>query len=188
MLNHLEKDLVQYHQLLITRGCSGWNLMELLGKAINSDRSSRHQASWKKIGNGSKTEMSIRDIEPSQRLHIKSGAVKEGRLALDGPRMSRFNGDFSAIGIALQSYTDNIIAVIYEKMDCASGKKHQYQVAYVNPATIRPDHASWQKRGKSYQHTNRHQVRLSLRPSESWRLRWRIPLALVEQEAPFIIA
>lgn len=187
MLQHLKRNLESYHELFDGGRCSGWELEELVVKAIKSDTQAQHQVYWKEAGHDDKADILVRTNGQEHSIQIKSGEVKANRLVLSGHRFGRFNGDLNQITRYLAAKTDNMLSIAYERVDDDRGRQHIYQVSYVRINTIKPDKTGWDKKGKSIFQLNRFDVRLSLHPTMSWQIWWRIPIELVEQEEPFII-
>ena len=187
MLQHLKRNLERYHELFDGGRCSGWELEEQIVKAIKSDTQAQHQVFWKEAGHDDKADILVRTNGQEYSIQIKSGEVKANRLALSGHRFGRFEGNLQQITQYLSAKSDNMISVAYERVDDDRGRQHIYQVSYVRINSIKPDNANWERKGKSYFQLNRYDVRLSLYPSMSWQVWWRIPIHLVEQEEPFII-
>ncbi len=187
MLQQLYRNLEKYHELFDGGRCSGWELEEILVKAIKSDTQAQHQVFWEESGHDDKADIRIRTNGEEYPIQIKSGEVKNSRLVLSGHRFSRFEGDLKKITEYLIAKSDNMISVPYEKVDDDRGRQHIYQVSYLRINSLKPNSPQWETKGKTLYHTNHYGVRISLHPSMSWQVWWRIPIPLIEQEEPFII-
>lgn len=174
MLQSLEKDLKKFHELFQEGRCQAWQLEELIAKAIRSDFSKNESVTWK--GNGHDIGCDI-IINGKHRMQIKSGTIKKENLILSGYRLGRFKGDFKAITHFLNQNSYFLVAVPYHTEECQLGKKHIYQLFYIdsNILTI-DDYKKWKQDKSSYKHINKYGVELSIRPSMSWQIWWKVPL------------
>ncbi|MXX50042.1 MAG: hypothetical protein F4Z39_03175 [Chloroflexi bacterium] len=123
-------------------------------------------------------------------LQIKSGKVaKRNRsLTLSGHRLGRFKGDLAAISRYLNDSPGQLLSVPYEKIDDEAGRKHVYQIVYVNSRVMGALNGNaWAKKGAAWAQTNRFGVEFSLRPSMSWQIWWTIPDRHLDKSQKFII-
>ena len=188
MLQRYERDLGKYHDMFSGGRCQGWEQEELIVAAIKSDTAAHHHVIWKEGGHDDQSDMVVRTDEDEHYIQIKSGEVKAGKLVLSGHRLGRFKGNLHNITDYLLSKKDNIISVAYRKVDDEKGRKHVYQVRYVERGLLNEISADgWEKKNGSYIQVTEKGVRLSLHPSMSWQIWWRIPIGLVLHEPPFTI-
>lgn len=188
MQQHFRHQLEQFHQLFSAERCSGWQLEEMLFRAIQSDNNAQHHAFWREGGHDDLADIRVRINGDTHLLQIKSGSVKGGYLTLSGHRLGRFNGDFRQITAYLNRNSAEIISVPHRKEDNEHGVQHIYRIAYVaveHLTHLQP--GEWKERGKTWEQTNRYGVIFSLRPSMSWQIWWRIPETLVEQLPEMVI-
>ena len=184
MLQHFRRSLRQYHRLFSAGRCSGWQLEELIYRAIQSDNAAQHHAQWTERGHDDKADIRVTDRDRRYDLQIKSGEIKRGMLVLSGHRLTRFNRDFSAITQYLAGARNEIVAVPYRRVDNEEGRKHIYRLAYVNRQLLTDlDTDAWKQKGKQWVQENRYGVRFSLHPSMSWQIWWRIPESQVQLTA-----
>ena len=191
MLQNFGHSLRRFHDLFSGGRCDGWQLEELLVKAIQSDMQSQHNVFWQGGSHDDKADMRVRTNGEIHPLQIKSGRVqgkRDPKLVLSGHRLGRFSGDFSAIADYLNRRTANIISVPYGQIDDERGRRHIYTVSYVDIEHLQGVSAdAWTKSGASWTQTNPSGVVLSLNPSMSWQVWWRIPVGLIHETAPIVI-
>ena len=191
MLQNFERSLQRFHDLFSGGRCDGWQLEELLVKAIQSDMQSQHSVFWQGGSHDDKADMRVRTNGEIHPLQIKSGRVQGKRapkLVLSGHRLGRFSGDLSAITDYLNRGTANIISVPYSQTDDERGRQHSYTVSYVDAERLQGVNAAeWIKSGASFTQTNPSGVVLSLNPSMSWQIWWRIPVHLIHETPPIVI-
>ena len=188
MQQHLRQDLERYHALFSAGRCSGWELEELIFRAIQSDNRAQNHAFWKEAGHDDEADIRVRVNGETHLLQIKSGAIRAGFLTLSGHRMGRFEGDFRRITEYLNSITADIISVPYRKIDDDAGRHHIYRVVYADAEVLTGLSAdAWREHGQSWIQTNGHGVEFSLRPTMSWQIWWRIPEGLLEQTDDMVI-
>ncbi len=188
MLQRLKKDLGKYHDLFTADRCKGWEQEELIVAAIKSDTSAQHHVFWKEAGHDSEADIRVKANNQVYPIQIKSGQEKAGHLVLSGHRLGRFDGDFDAITNFLKSTEANIISVAYKQINNRQGRQHRYQVSYVGIDLLRNlSPKQWRPSGKAFEQINADGVQFSIRPSMSWQIWWKIPLALVKQETPFLL-
>jgi len=190
MQQNLRQNLDRYHQLFSGGRCSGWELEELIFKAIQSDNSAQHHAFWREAGHDDAADIRVRVNGTTYNLQIKSGRVgkRDGSLTLSGHRLGRFQGNLVAISNYLNDSPGQLLAVPYEKIDDDAGRKHIYQIIYVNSEVmVGLEGDAWTKQGTSYAQTNQFGVRFSLRPSMSWQIWWVIPEQHLDMTDKFVI-
>ena len=191
MLQDFESSLRKFHDLFGGGRCDGWQLEELLVRAIQSDTRAQHNVFWQEGGHDDKADMRVRTNGDTHPLQIKSGRIdgkRAPKLVLSGHRLSRFNGDFDAMTAYLNDRTANILSVPYRQINDDRGRQHIYTVSYVDVELLQglqPD--KWNKRGASYHQTNPAGVALSLTEKMSWQVWWRIPVGLIYETPPIII-
>lgn len=175
MLQNLEKDLKKFHELFQGGRCQAWQLEELIAKAIRSDFSRSESVVWK--GNGHDIGCDI-IVNQKHEIQIKSGTLKKEKLILSGHRLGRFEGDFEKITDFLNQNTYLLVAVPYHKKECHLGKTHTYQIFYIDSKILKiDDYTKWQKYKGTYKCVNEYSVELSISPSMSWQIWWKIPLS-----------
>lgn len=191
MIQSFEHSLRRFHDLFSGGRCDGWQLEELLVKAIQSDMQSQHNVFWQGGSHDDKADMRVRTNGETHPLQIKSGRVqgkRDPKLVLSGHRLGRFSGDLAAITDYLNRRTANIISVPYAQIDDDRGRQHIYTVSYVDIEHLQGvNAAAWTKSGASWTQTNPSGVVLSLNPSMSWQVWWRIPVGLIHETEPIVI-
>ena len=191
MLQDFERSLQRFHDLFSGGRCDGWQLEELLVKAIQSDMQSQNSVFWQGGSHDDKADMRVRTNGEIHPLQIKSGRVqgkRDPKLVLSGHRLGRFDGDLSAITDYLNRGTANIVSVPYSQVDDERGREHRYTVSYVDAERLQGVNAdAWIKSGASFTQTNPSGVVLSLNPSMSWQVWWRIPVHLIHETPPIVI-
>lgn len=188
MQQSFRQDLERYHTLFSAGRCSGWELEELIFRAIQSDNRAQHHAFWKEAGHDDEADIRVRTNGETHLLQIKSGAIRAGFLTLSGHRLGRFEGNFQRITQYLNNITADIISVPYRKIDDDTGRHHIYRIVYADSEILTHLRANaWQQHGQSWVQTNRHGVEFSLRPTMSWQIWWRVPEALLEQTDDIVI-
>ena len=171
MVQHFRQDLERYHALFSAGRCSGWELEELIFRAIQSDNNAQHHAFWKEAGHDDEADIRVRTNGETYLLQIKSGAIRGGFLTLSGHRLGRFNGNFRQITTYLNDVTADIISVPYRKVDDDDGRHHIYRIMYADAARLTGLRANgWAEHGRAWEQINRHGVVFSLRPSMSWQI------------------
>jgi len=143
-----QRNLHKYHELFDGGRCSGWELEELLFKAIQSDSTAQHYATWTEAGHDDQADIQVRVNDNVHPLQIKSGTVKRGYLRLSGYRLGRFKGAFEKITEYLNNNKSEILSVPYRKVDDDTGRHHIYQIIYVDSAylhELKPE--QWKKSG-----------------------------------------
>lgn len=185
MIQTLESLLKKYHDLFSGGRCSGWELEELVVKAIKSDTIANHHVKWREGGHDYKEDINITINGKSHSIQIKSGTTqsRNNSLVLSGNRLGRFNGKFDEITDFLNDKKDDIISIPYKVIDDEHGRTHKYQLIYIDVHIITGiTEAGWQKKGQQYIQQTENGVSFSLRPSMSWQIWWTIPLHLLEQK------
>ena len=181
MEQHLEADLRQYHSLFDGDRCSGWELEELIVRAIRSDTTAQHLPRWTEAGHDDEADILVRTNGKEYPVQIKSGKIVKDNLVLSGHRLGRFQGVLEDVSEYLNSAEANIIAVPYRKTDDEAGRHHEYTICYVPIRLLREaDGSAWEKHGAQYRQTTGANVEYSLRPSMSWQIWWKIPVSLIE--------
>jgi len=174
MLQNLEKDLIKFHELFQGGRCQAWQLEELIAKAIRSDFSKSDSVVWK--GNGHDIGCDI-IVNKEHEIQIKSGTIKKENLILSGHRLGRFKGDFKQITEFLNKNSYLLVSVPYSNKECQNGKTHIYQIFYIDSKILKVDsYKEWKEYKTSYICTNKFGVELSIRPSMSWQIWWKIPI------------
>lgn len=188
MQQHLRQDLERYHDLFDAGRCSGWELEELIFRAIQADNRAQHHAFWQEAGHDDEADIRVRVNGGVHLLQIKSGAIRAGYLTLSGHRLGRFGGDLGQITAYLNRNSAEVISVPYRKVDDANGRHHHYQIVYADVQHLTGLRANqWERAGASWRQTNRHGVLFSLTPSMSWQIWWKIPERLLEIGAEMVI-
>ena len=175
----------KYHELFFGGRCQGWELEELIVKAIKSDTRSQHQVFWKEGGHDDKEDIRVKTNGSEHKLQIKSGKIginkeKEKTLVLSGYRLGRFGGNLNEITFYLNNHTANLISIECEIKENEKGRQFIYQIYYVDIKHLKLKNDDWQTKGKQYIQINEHGVCFSLRPSLSWQIWWAIPVKLLE--------
>ncbi len=190
MTQRLRRDLGRYHDLFSAKRCSGWELEELIHRAILSDNSAQHHSRWKEAGHDTEADIEVSVNGDIHRLQIKSGKLVKNNLVLSGHRLGRFNGSLAGISNYLndQCRKTEILAVPHHTIDDESGRRHCYQIAYVDAFCLGGLRSgAWHKHGKQYRQINEHGVLFSLRPSMSWQIWWHIPLHAIDLSERFCV-
>ena len=81
--------------------------------------------------------------------------------------------DFIEINKFLSEVETVIISVPTRK------KTFDYLIYEIEPSLLKPS-KEWEKKGKSFYQVNSNNVRLSISPSMSWQIWWRIPLDILD--------
>lgn len=189
MLQHLEKNLIEFHKLFQGGRCQAWQLEELVAKAINSDFNAIDKAFWK--GNGHDIEADI-SVGPFK-ISVKSGTIKKNkqkqeRLVISGHRLGRFEGNLDLISEFLNSNEYLLISVPYFTTESENGKQHSYQLIYMNADILKPSiwQTKYSKKNKDkisqYYSINELNVLCSVNPSMSWQVWWEIPMQIIKNE------
>lgn len=181
MEQNLESNLRRYHDLFDGGGCKGWELEELIVKAIQSDTPAQHLPQWVESGHDDKADIVVKVKDENHNLQIKAGQQKvpANRLMLSGYRLGRFGADLAKISQYLNNTNADIISVSYRKIDDDKGRHHIYDLRYLPVVYLHDIHPNeWKERGAQKVQENEHGVEFSLRPSMSWQIWWSIPLEL----------
>ncbi len=181
MRQQLKQFITQYHHLFDGGRCSGWELEELIVKAIKADTQAQHHVLWKEGGHDDKADIVIHTSDVDYKVQVKSGQFDKKNIVLSGHRLGRFKGDLKAISDYLNSSEANIISVPYYKKEDSGGRKHVYKLCYVDVKNL---HGliddNWKKKKTVYEQVNEAGVVFSLYPSMSWQIWWRIPITAIE--------
>ena len=189
MLQKLNRDLGKYHELFAGGRCSGWELEELIMKAIQSDTQAQHQIRWQEAGHDDLADITVIVDETTHPLQIKSGRIKNQKLTLSGHRLGRFADDFNALTNYLNANSANIVTVPYHQINDQHGRKHCYKICYVDVSHLTGISANgWVEKGKQFVQANNVGVHFSLRPSMSWQIWWEIPIHLLHTTDEFCIS
>ena len=181
MLQNLSGFLKKYHDLFSGGRCSGWELEELVVKAVQSDTQKNHHIQWKEGGHDFNEDIQVKTNGETHSIQIKSGQIRNSHLIISGNRLGRFEKDFKQITNFLNTKKDNIISIPYQVTDDEKGRTHHYKIAYIDVDLIRGiKQTKWEKKGKQYIQINTKGVEFSLRPSMSWQIWWKIPLSSIE--------
>ena len=176
----------RYHDLFSGGRCQGWELEELIVKAIKDDTGAQHQVFWREAGHDDKADIKVVS-DKEYLIQIKSGRLKEVGLILSGYRLGRFKGDLVQMTDYLNNLPADFIAVPYSQEDADQGRKHIYEICYVGKNDLQHlDANRWQQvkgrqGGLTYSQTNALGVELKLHPSMSWQVWWTIPYSIVER-------
>ena len=187
MIQSLESFLREYHKLFSGGRCSGWELEELIVKAIKTDTQANHHVKWREGGHDFKEDIWIRTNGEFHSIQIKAGSANKEHLIISGHRLGRFEGDFNKITDFLNSKKDNIISVPYNMTDDERGRLHHYKIAYIDVDIIQGiQKDKWLEQGRQYLQKNKRGVEFSLRPSMSWQIWWKIPLSSIDLKDLFV--
>lgn len=188
MEQHFRQSLARYHELFDGNRCKGWELEELIVKAIRSDTTANHLPRWQEAGHDDRADIVVRTNGAVHSVQVKSGQIKAKQdvLTLSEHRLGRFKGDLRAITEYLNNREADIIAVPYRQDESDEGRKHIYRVCYVPVTVIKGvDAHGWVKKGAQYQARNGDGVLFSLRPSMSWQIWWTVPVSAVVADREF---
>lgn len=188
MLQHFTASLGKYHDLFMGGRCSGWELEELLVAAIKSDTQAQHHARWKEGGHDDEADITVTANGNAHFLQVKSGKITRQHITLSGHRLGRYKGNFGDLTEYLNRPKSQMVSVPCRQDDDQRGRRYVYRICYIDTAHIAGINAAdWVKHGVLYRQTNRHGVEFSLRPSMSWQIWWKIPLALTEQTDEIVV-
>lgn len=187
MLQTLRKDLQAYHGMFQGDRCSGWEMEELLVRAIKSDTTAQHHVQWREGGHDPDADIMVRTNGTTYPIQVKSGKVKRIRsmncdvLELSGYRLTRFDGNFESITDFLNNLPAPIIAIPCKKIDNNYGRVFVYRVGYIAESVltgIKKD--KWVEYGSQWRQETDKGILFSLVPRMSWQIWWKIPLQYVE--------
>lgn len=154
----LRQYLEKYHDLFDGGRCSGWELEELVFKAIQADSTAGRHATWTEGGHDDEADIRVRVNGVVHPLQIKSGEIKlvksgderSPHLVLSGHRLGRFYGNFEEMTEYLNQDRADFLAIPYRKVDDDKGRHHIYQVVYVEQSYLRHLNPSrWEKVSES---------------------------------------
>ncbi|MDE2759317.1 MAG: hypothetical protein OXH90_03325 [Paracoccaceae bacterium] len=194
MLQSFRNDLTSFHHLFTGSRCSGWQLEELIWRAINSDPATGHHALWREAGHDDQADIVVRINGRYIPLQIKSGKVTSPRrlnyqiLKISGHRLTRFEGDFERITEYLNHRPAEILSVSYRRLEDDQGLSHEYTIRHIDSEILTgliPE--NWIQQGTSHYQTNAQGVDFKLSPNMSWQIWWTIPEYLFEEGPTFII-
>lgn len=80
MLQDLESGLRKFHDLFGGGRCDGWQLEELLVRAIQSDTQAQHNVYWQEGGHDDKADMQVRTN--GERIRCKLSLAKSRESAI----------------------------------------------------------------------------------------------------------
>jgi len=184
MQQNFRQCLTEFHSLFDGGRCIGWQLEELVARAIKSDTSAHHHAIWKEGGHDIEAGIRLRTNGEEHDLQIKSGRIlkRKAFLKLSGYRLGRFEGDLVKISKFLNEDRANFVAIPYEQVNDDEGRKHIYRICYIANKYLRGvSEDGWKQKGKQWIQKNDYEVEFSLSPSMNWQIWWSIPLDLVGQ-------
>ncbi|CAJ2377242.1 MAG: hypothetical protein MPK11_08645 [Gammaproteobacteria bacterium] len=179
MVQSLERDLRKYHDLFQGGRCSGWELEELVVRAIKGDTSANHQARWRESGHDDKADIIVTANGDEHLVQVKSGQwVRKNNpvLHLSGHRLGRFEKNADAITDYLNNPVASMLAIPCKKVNDERGRTFTYEVSYISKeylVGLRAD--AWVKLAKQWKQTNEHGVEFSITGSMSWQIWWKIP-------------
>lgn len=75
MQQNFRQCLTEFHSLFDCGRCIGWQLEELVARAIKSDTSAHHHAIWKEGGHDIEADIRVRTNGEEHDLQIKSGRI-----------------------------------------------------------------------------------------------------------------
>lgn len=202
MQQTLKKDLTAYHNLFQGGRCSGWELEELLVRAINSDTTVGHHVQWTEKGHDDSADIVVSHNGLKDYMQIKSGQVNNTKfidaagdslgmfkvINISGHRLGRFKGDLTEITDYLNNRPAHILAVPCVQTDSKTGRTFVYTVSYLDMKYLTGiSDTGWTRRGKQWDQISSHGVRFSLRPSMSWQIWWSVPITLATPDPDIII-
>lgn len=188
MLQRFESDLRKFHDLFMGGRCSAWQQEELLVAAIKSDTSAQHHVVWREAGHDDEADIRVVTNGVTHLIEVKSGQIKGENLSISGHRLGRFRGDLAAITRYLNAKSANIISVSHEMVDDEDGRKHIYQLRYIEIEKLTfLDPERWERKGQRHEQTNSLGVISSLRPGMSWQIWWLIPKDLFNVQREIVI-
>lgn len=190
MVQLLRKDLGKYHELFHGGRCSGWQLEELIVSSINSDTQAQHKALWKEAGHDHEADITVVTEEGKHMIQVKSGKCTKSHLTLSGHRLGRFEGNRERITEFLNSpKAEDVLSVPYRQENGSEGRKHFYSVWYIDSVILTGlETPKWSKKGKRFVQTNDRGVIVTLNPSMSWQVWWKIPLPLIDKREQITIS
>ncbi len=182
------RGLEEFHKLFSASRCSGWQLEELIFRAIQSDNQAQHHAFWKETGHDPDADITVRVNGDYHYLQIKSGKRAKDRLTLSGNRHTRFDGDIIKITDSLNLRDFQMLSVPYRQLNNKQGRQHVYRFAYIDSSVLRGLRADgWNQQGSKWCQTNGKGVDFELVPKMSWQVWWKVPISLVELGDEMII-
>lgn len=187
MCEQLQKYLEQYHKLFKHCRCRSEELEELIVKSIASDNHSNHKTEWKEGSHDKEKDITVFVSGRPIYLQVKSGTIKNKKLKLSGPRLTRFKGDLSRITSYINCSKTQIVAVPKMQNKDSPKNSFQYLIAYIDAKHLTGlKENKWSnklkngKKGESYMQSNNKMVEFTLSPNMSWQLWWTIPEKLID--------
>ena len=201
MRQTFQRSLEKFHMLFQRDRVAGWQLEELIFRAIKSDTQANHYVQWIRGGRGDKSDIVVTESGRTHLIQIKSGQIQNTRpalsksgtkrtphLVLSSHRMGRFDGDLAAITQYLNDKRDDMLSVSGRTEDDEQGRRFHYKIYYVAAARTQGlDPDGWQRNGSQFVQVNRFGVEVSLRPSMSWQVWFKVPLVGLASEADMVI-
>ena len=188
MTQRLWRYLDDYHKLFDGGRCSGWELEELIVKAIKDDTTAQHQVFWKEAGHDDKADIEVIN-DKKYLIQVKSGQFDKVGLMLSGYRLTRFASDFDKITDYLNNTPADCLAVPYKQTNGPKGRQHAYELHYIEKDLLQGVEADkWEEKGKQFVQTNASGVVFSLRPAMSWQIWWQIPKELLQENEGYIVS
>ena len=151
--------LKEYHKLFPNLKCKGECLEHIVAKAIGGEVLGGHDKH---------SDIKIKN----HFIQIKSGEINKGILTISGHRLTRFKNDFTKINEFLSSVESVIISVPTKK------KIFDYLIYEIDPCLLKPSKL-WNKKGKSFYQVNKKNVTLTISPSMSWQVWWKVPIEIL---------
>ena len=152
--------LKEYHKLFPNLKCKGECLEHIVAKAIGGEVLGGHDKH---------SDIKVNGFD----VQIKSGEIRKDILTISGHRLTRFKEDFNGINTFLSSIETIIISVPTKK------KTFDYLIFEIDPELLKPS-KEWTQKGKSFYQVNSNNVKLSISPSMSWQIWWKIPLEILD--------
>lgn len=171
--------------------CQGWELEELIVKAIKADTTADHLPKWHESGHDDKEDILVVVNGKSHQMQVKSGRIRSDKnkvlwLVLSGHRLGRFKVNLVDITHYLNGRTADVISVLYRQDENQQGRRHIYRLCYISIDMLKSITSSnWNKHGAQWRNSNKHGVEFSLRPSMSWQIWWQIPLSILQPAQEF---
>ena len=188
MEQNVRQALANYHNLFNGGRCSGWELEEVIAKAINADTQTGHHAKWREGGHDDKEDILVSVNGTKHRIQIKSGKIKTKKqcLTISGHRLGRFDGGLSDVTDYLNRRDADFIAIPHRKIEDDKGRQHIYRFCYISGKVLTGiNHSRWEQHGKKWRTTNNQGVQFDLIPKLSWQIWWDIPFSCLDLREEF---